>query len=162
MFFAVIAMVRLVRPWYAWSKTATAVRAVAARAILTAFSTASAPLLNNADLFACVPGVRAPSSAQTSTYPSYGVIMKQVWVNARTCSTTRPVTSGAALPTLVTAMPEARSISELPSASRSTPPPAASTKTGRVVATPAATCCRRRSNLASETGPGTSVTSRRS
>ena len=65
--------------------------------------------------------------------------MKQVWVNAATCACTRLTTSGAALPTVVTAMPEPRSISELPSTSWSTPPPAAVTKTGRVVPTPSAT-----------------------
>ena len=52
MFFAVNAMVRLVRPWYAWSKATIAVRPVACRAILTAFSTASDPELNRADFLA--------------------------------------------------------------------------------------------------------------
>ena len=59
-------------------------RPVACRAILTAFSTASEPELNSADFLAWVPGVSAASCSQTSTYPSYGVIMKQVWVNAAT------------------------------------------------------------------------------
>jgi hypothetical protein len=40
------------------------------------------------------------------------------------------------LPTLTTAMPEPRSISELPSTSTITPPPARSTKTGSVVPMP--------------------------
>src|SRR5919204_277561 len=47
MSFEVIAMVRLVRPWKARSKTTTPGRRVAARAILTAFSTASAPELTS-------------------------------------------------------------------------------------------------------------------
>ena len=51
--------------------------------------------------------------------------MKQVWVKAATCSCTPRTTDGAALPTETTAMPEPRSISELPSASTMTPPPAA-------------------------------------
>ena len=67
MFFAVIAIVRLVRPWYPWSKTTTASRFVYARAIFTAFSTASAPLLNSADRFSWSPGVRRLSCSHTST-----------------------------------------------------------------------------------------------
>ena len=67
MFFAVSAMVRLVRPWYAWSNATTACRLVACRAIFTAFSTASAPELNSAERLSCVPGVRLASSSQTST-----------------------------------------------------------------------------------------------
>ena len=51
MFFAVIAMVRLVRPWYPWSNTTTASRPVCARAIFTAFSTASAPEFSSTDRF---------------------------------------------------------------------------------------------------------------
>src|SRR3954469_19724163 len=58
--------------------------------------------------------------------------MKQVWVNAATCSCTASTTCGAALPTLTTAIPEPRSISELPSTSTSTPPPARSTNSGTV------------------------------
>ena len=97
------------------------------RAILTAFSTASAPELNRADFFAWSPGVSSASASHTSTYPSYGATMKHVWVNAATWSVTRRTTSGALLPTLVTAIPLARSISELPSTSTTTPPPALST-----------------------------------
>src|SRR6476620_7792155 len=88
--------------------------------------------------------------------------MKQVWVKAAACSCTRETTAGAALPTLVTAMPEPRSISELPSTSTRTPPPAAVTKTGSAVPTPSATCCFLRSSRARVPGPGISVTSRRS
>ncbi len=125
-----------------------------ARAILTAFSTASAPLFSRADFFSWSPGVSSASSSHTSTYPSYGVTMKHVWVNARTWSTTRSTTCGAALPTLATAIPEARSISELPSASTTTPPPAASTNTGSVVPTPRATWRLRRAIFSRERGPG--------
>ena len=56
--------------------------------------------------------------------------MKQVWVKRATCSVTRWTTRSALLPTPVTAIPEPKSISELPSASTITPPPAAVTKTG--------------------------------
>src|SRR5215207_2654425 len=88
--------------------------------------------------------------------------MKQVWVKAATCSCTAATTRGAALPTLTTAMPEPRSMSELPSTSTTTPPPARSTKTGSVPPTPADTAAVRRSISARERGPGISVTSRRS
>ncbi len=81
------------------------------------------------------PGVRAFSASATSTYPAYGVIMKQVWVNRSTCSCTAATTWGAALPTVVTAIPEPKSISELPSASTTTPPPAATANTGIVTDT---------------------------
>src|SRR6478735_4717746 len=64
--------------------------------------------------------------------------MKQVWVKRSTCSRTPSTTCGAALPTPTTAIPEPRSISELPSTSTSTPPPARSTNTGRTVPTPRA------------------------
>ena len=48
----VIVIVRSVRPWNALSKTTTAGRPVAARAILTAFSFASAPELTRIDFWA--------------------------------------------------------------------------------------------------------------
>ena len=53
--FAVIAIVRLVRPWNAWSNTITAGRPVAVLAIFTAFSTASAPEFTSSD-FVSTPG----------------------------------------------------------------------------------------------------------
>jgi hypothetical protein len=111
---------------------------------LTAFSTASAPELNSAERLSYVPGVRRASSSQTSTYPSYGVTMKQVWVNLAACSATRALTRGAALPTETTAMPDPKSISELPSASTITPPPASVTNTGSTWLTPRATARSRR------------------
>src|SRR5215468_12152805 len=136
-------------------------RRVACRAILTAFSTASAPELNSADRFSWSPGVCLASSSHTATYPSYGVTMKQVWVNIATCSRTRSATLGALLPTETTAMPEPKSMSELPSASTSTPPPAAVMNTGRMLLTPRATALSRRASSSREAGPGISVTRRR-
>jgi hypothetical protein len=65
-------------------------------------------------------------------------------VNRAVCSATAATTAGAALPTEVTAMPEPKSISELPSTSTSTPPPARSTKTGSAVPTPGGTAAVRR------------------
>ncbi len=53
--------------------------------------------------------------------------MKQVWVNFATCSWTAATTRGAALPTLVTAIPAAKSIHSRPSTSVSVPPDACAT-----------------------------------
>ena len=97
------------------------------RATFTAFSTASAPELNSAERFSPLPGVSSLSASQTARYSSYGVTMKQVWVKSATWACTRSTTRGAALPTVVTAMPEPKSISWLPSTSTRTPPPARST-----------------------------------
>ena len=80
---AVIAIVRLVRPWYAWSSTSTASRPVARRAIFTAFSTASAPEFTSTERFSWSPGVSRASASHTATYSSYGLIMKQVCVKSR-------------------------------------------------------------------------------
>ena len=135
---------------------------MAALAILTAFSTASAPELNNTDFLACVPGVSRFSASHTATYPSYGVTMKQVWVNDATWADTLATTESAALPTLTTAMPEPKSISELPSTSTMTPPPAAVTKTGSVIDNPFATALCLRASNSCERGPGIAVTRRRS
>ncbi len=88
--------------------------------------------------------------------------MKQVWVKAATCSCTRRTTASAELPTLTTAMPAPRSISELPSTSTSTPPPARSMKTGSVVPRPADTAALRRAKSACDFGPGIEVARRRS
>ena len=58
-------------------------------------------------------------------------------MNLAACSATRAATRGAALPTETTAIPDPKSISELPSASTITPPPASVTNTGSDVADPA-------------------------
>ena len=95
------------------------------RAILTAFSTASAPELNSARLLGVVAGgepverlahldvalVRRDHEAGVG---ERGDLLLDVARRPRS----------AALPTLTTAMPEPRSISELPSTSTRTPPPA--------------------------------------
>ena len=84
--------------------------------------------------------------------------MKQVWVNLAACSATRADTRGAALPTETTAIPEPKSIRELPSASTITPPPASVTNTGSTVLTPRATARSRLAISSREMGPGISVT----
>jgi hypothetical protein len=155
---AVIAMASRLRPWKACSNTTTSLRPVATRAIFTAFSTASAPVENSAVRLGWVPGVSRLRRSATSTYPSYPVTRKQVWVNLAACSCTRETTSGALAPTLVTAIPEARSMRWLPSTSTMMAPPARSTKTGRFVPSPRGTACERRCWMARESGPGSSVT----
>src|SRR6478609_1907833 len=88
--------------------------------------------------------------------------MKQVCVNAASCSVARATTAAALLPTFVTAMPEPKSIRLLPSTSSSTPPPARDTYTGSVVPTPAGTAPSLRDCSSCDFGPGIAVTSRRS
>src|ERR671916_652977 len=88
--------------------------------------------------------------------------MKQVWVKAATCAWTAATTSGAAWPTLVTAMPEPRSMKEWPSTSTTTAPAARSTYTGRTLPTAEVTAAARRAASSRERGPGSSVTRRRS
>ena len=95
---------------------------MACRAIFTAFSTASAPELNRAERFSWSPGVSSLSFSQTCTYLSYGVTMKQVCVNAAICSVTASMTRWLPFPTVVTAIPEPKSMSWLPSTSRTMPP----------------------------------------
>src|SRR5207237_5865104 len=68
---AVMAIVRLVRPWKAPSKTTTPGRPVAERAILTAFSIPSAPELTSRLRVSVAPGQSSSSRRQTSTYGSY-------------------------------------------------------------------------------------------
>ena len=77
------------------------------------------------------------------------------------CAATPSTTRGAALPTVVTAMPEPRSISELPSTSSIMPPPARATYTGRVELTPALTTAERRAASSCDFGPGSGVRSSR-
>ena len=57
----------IVRPWKPPEKAMTAARPVAARAILTAFSTASAPVDISTVLFGPLPGASAFSFSQSAT-----------------------------------------------------------------------------------------------
>src|SRR6478609_6578889 len=88
--------------------------------------------------------------------------MKHVCVNWAACAWIASTTFGCALPSDVTAMPEPRSMRELPSASTTTPPPAATASTGTVCPTPAATAAALRASSSCERGPGMLVTRRRS
>ena len=63
-------MVRRVRPWKPSSKASTAGRPVAARAILTAFSIASAPEFRNSVFLGKSPGTSAFSRSARRTYDS--------------------------------------------------------------------------------------------
>ena len=84
--------------------------------------------------------------------------MKHVWVNFSTWALTASTTRCALLPTLVTAMPDPKSIRLLPSMSTTTPPAARSAKTGMVVPTPAATAAALRAIKSCDRGPGRAVT----
>ena len=68
--------------------------------------------------------------------------MKQVWVNFVGLLGEPLDDRGAALPTLVTAMPEPKSMSRLPSTSTRSAPSAWSTYTGSVTPNPRATAER--------------------
>jgi hypothetical protein len=84
--------------------------------------------------------------------------MKHVWANRSIWACTASRTAGAAWPTEVTAMPEPRSISELPSTSTRIAPDPSATYNGIVELTPEATAALRRAWRASDRGPGRSVT----
>jgi hypothetical protein len=56
-----------VRPWKAPPSAITPGRRVAQRAILIAFSIASAPVVKKAVFFACVPGVNRFSRSASAT-----------------------------------------------------------------------------------------------
>lgn len=88
--------------------------------------------------------------------------MKQVWVKSASCAEARRTTASAEAPTVVTAMPEPKSIRLLPSTSSITPPPARVTNTGSVEPTPCATAATRRACSSCDFGPGMAVTTRRS
>jgi len=60
-------MPRKVRPWNAPPKAMTPERPVAPRAILTAFSTASAPVVTNTVFLAKSPGVSPFSRSASAT-----------------------------------------------------------------------------------------------
>ena len=79
---------------------------------------------------------------------------KQVWVNRSTCSVTAATTRGAEEPTVVTAMPAARSMNRLPSTSSTMPPEARAANTGSVVPTPVGSAACRRAISSWELGPG--------
>ena len=131
-----------VRPWNAWSNAITAGRPVAARAIFTAFSTASAPEFTSNERFSCVPGVRC-----RELFAHRDVALVRRHLEARVeeraaCSAIAATTAGCAWPTLTTAMPAPRSIRRLPSTSSTIAPCARCTKIGSVVPTPAGTAVR--------------------
>ena len=83
--------------------------------------------------------------------------MKQVWVKSATCSRTASTTRGAALPMVVTAIPEPRSMKRLPSTSSMMPPAARAAKTGRVLPTPREIAALRRLARSLDSGPGMGV-----
>ena len=111
-----------VRPWNAPSKAITAGRPVAWRAILTAFSTASAPELKNAALFGPEIGLRAVIRSASSTYDSYGTIVKSVCRKRSTWTCSAADTAAFVWPTFRQPMPPDQSRNVLPSTSVTTQP----------------------------------------
>src|SRR6476620_2507822 len=87
--------------------------------------------------------------------------MKQVCVKSATCCCTPATTAEALLPTVVTAMPEPKSMRWLPSTSTMIPPPARSTYAGSPTPTPEATVAALRAWSSWLRGAGTEVTSLR-
>ncbi len=146
-----------VRPWNAFENAITAGRPVAARAILTAFSIASAPELKNAALTGPEIGTSAPRRSASSTYDSYGTIVKSVCRNRSTCACTRAETASFECPTVRQPMPPAKSRNVLPSTSVSVAPEARSTKIGTTRVLARATDASFRAIHSRETGPGISV-----
>jgi hypothetical protein len=72
--------VRSVRPWKLPRKLITAGRPVKARAILTAFSTASAPVLKKIAFFSPFSGATSHRRSARRRYDSYMTTWKEVWV----------------------------------------------------------------------------------
>ena len=83
--------------------------------------------------------------------------MKQVWVKFAAWSLTAATTRGEALPIVVTAIPEPRSMSRLPSTSSTMPPNARAAYTGMVVPTPRETAEFLRAISSEDRGPGMAV-----
>ena len=88
----------------------TAERPVCARAILIVFSTASAPVVTKIAFLGVGPGASRLSFSASSTATSYGVTIRQVWLNASSCAATAACTFGCRCPVLSTAMPPAKSM----------------------------------------------------
>ena len=110
-------MVRLVRPWKPFWKQTTPGRPVAARAILTAFSTASAPELTNMVRLGVSPGAFSLMRAASRMYDSQGNTLMDVWANLSICAWAAATTLGCECPTFITPMPPAKSMNSLPSVS---------------------------------------------
>ena len=98
-----------------------------ARAIFTAFSTASAPELNSATFLAWSPGVSSASASHDRDVP---LVRRDHETGVGEVGELRgapPRRPRGRRPTDVTAIPEPKSISRLPSTSSMTPPPARAT-----------------------------------
>ena len=135
---------------------------MALRAILTAFSTASAPELANIVFTGPSIGTSAFSRSASSMYGSFTVTWKHVCVSNSSCRWAAATTSGAVCPTFSTEIPVARSIRRFPSTSSTIAPDARAVTIGWRLATPSGIAAARRSNKARLLGPGTSVMSLRS
>ena len=147
------------RPWKPPSKAITAGRFVYARANLTAFSTASVPALKKAAFAGPVNGDRSSRRSASSTYGSYGTIVKSVWAKRASCSSAAATTCGCEWPTFRQPTPPVKSTNVFPSTSVSSAPCADAATIGKATASGAATTRSLRSRIARERGPGSSVRS---
>src|SRR4030042_6465196 len=132
-----------VLPWKAFSKQRIPGRLVKYLAILTAFSTASAPLLTNMVFMGDLEETSSFSSLAKAIYGSYIWTIKQVCRYFPAWSRMASTTSSGQCPTLSTPMPPEKSRNSFPSTSRTTTPLASAIIAGRDVYTPLATLsCR--------------------
>ena len=116
----------------------TASRPVWYRAILTAFSTASAPELISRAFLSCVPGASSHSIRHTSRYGSYAATGKQAWISCSACSRIAATIASGVWPRLRTPMPPPKSMYSRPSTSVRCAPWALAAKIG-AIDTPRAT-----------------------
>ena len=143
-----------VRPWNAPSKAMIAGRPVTARAIFTAFSTASVPELKRRAFFGRAPGAMRHSISQRRMYGSYGATLKSVWVYRAACSCTARTTAGCEWPTFRQPTPPERSMKVFPSMSWSSAPSARSITAGRWMPMALLTYCSFSPSRAFDFGPG--------
>src|SRR5579864_5710625 len=123
----------------------TAGRRVYSRAILTAFSVASAPVESSSVFFGDDPGARRLRASATATYGSYVATWKQVWVNRLACSAIASTIFGCAWPTFSVPMPPTKSMYDRPVSSQTRAPAPRSMTRGWATETPRGTAADRRS-----------------
>src|SRR5579872_1660922 len=120
-------------------------RPVAARAIFTAFSTASAPVLKKIAFLSPAIGATSHRRSASRRYDSYMTTWKEVWVVRSSCSFTASRTRGWLWPTFITPIPPTKSMYRRPLTSQSSEPLARSAVSGWAVLIPRGTYLERRS-----------------
>src|SRR3984893_15456083 len=117
----------------------TAGRPVKARAILTAFSTASAPVLKKIAFLSAFSGATSQRRSARRRYDSYITTWKDVWVARSSWARTASMTWGWAWPTFITPMPPTKSTNRRPLTSQSSEPLACPATRGWAVLMPLGT-----------------------